>query len=381
MVKKMHISGERRFHLLAEEPLEWQRIKERGFAMITRTSWCRNVTTPQIGIIGAGNMGRIHARVLNNARALAGVADTDFQKAKQVSETYGAPAFSDFEAMLEEVALDGVIISTPTFTHAIIAEKIADKYDSIRGILIEKPLASNLRDAERVARILNRKKIGAVVSHSEIYNPVVERALDLIMSGNIGKPRTVVHDRRGFVQPSRIPSLGDVFEDIGVHDFDIMSRMSSGSARLFAQGCIQEGTYNSGTVLIKFDDGAEHVFHLSRQYVGRKRTMDVSGTKGTLVLDLFGQIIKVQDLDQEPLADSRTIRLPQRGATIKVYGEPVQEVINDFLKCIETGAKPRVGLNDGIAALRIVEAARKSAKFGKVVKIDVQPRSETSPTR
>ncbi|TFF68543.1 Gfo/Idh/MocA family oxidoreductase [Candidatus Thorarchaeota archaeon] len=339
------------------------------------------MTTPQIGIIGAGNMGKIHARVLNNSRALAAVADTDFEKAEEVSEKYGARAFSDFEVMLQEVSLDGVIISTPTFTHAIIAEKIAENYDSVKGILIEKPLASNLRDAERVASILNKKKIEAVVSHSEIYNPVVERALALIVGGDIGKPRTIVHDRRGFVQPSRIPSLGDVFEDIGVHDFDIMSRISSGPARLFAQGCVQEGTYNSGTVLIKFDGGTEHVFHLSRQYVGRKRTMDVSGTKGTLVLDLFAQIIRVQDLDQEPSADSRTIKLPQRGATIKVYGEPVQEVINDFLTCIETGQRPRVGLQDGIAALRIVEAARTSASSGEVVEIEVQPRAETSPTR
>ncbi len=339
------------------------------------------MTTPQIGIIGIGNMGKIHARVLNNARALAGVADTDFEKAKQVSEIYQVPAFRDFEVMLQEVALDGVIIATPTFTHAIIAEKIADKHDSVKGILIEKPLASNLQDAERVASILNRKKIEAVVSHSEIYNPVVERALNLIMSGDIGRPRTIVHDRRGFVQPSRIPSLGDVFEDIGVHDFDIMSRISTGPGRLFAQGCIQEGTYNSGTVLIKFDSGTEHVFHLSRQYVGRKRIMDVSGTKGTLVLDLFAQIIKVQDLDQEPSADSRTIKLPQRGATIKVYGEPVQEVINDFLRCIETGSRPLVGLDDGIAALRIVEAARKSASSGEAVGINIQPRAETSPAK
>ena len=63
--------------------------------------------------------------------------------------------------------------------------------------------------------------------------------------------------------------------------------------------------------------------------------MDVSGTKGTLTLDLFGQIIKIQDLDQAPSADDRTLSLPERGATIKVYGEPVQQVISDFLHCIE----------------------------------------------
>ena len=102
--------------------------------------------------------------------------------------------------------------------------------------------------------------------------------------------------------------------------------------------------------------------------------MDVSGTKGTLELDFFGQIIKVNDLDQEPSASDRTISLPMRGATIKVYGEPVREVLNEFIQVIENGKKPTVGLDDGIAALRIVEAARESAATGKVIDITISER-------
>jgi myo-inositol 2-dehydrogenase/D-chiro-inositol 1-dehydrogenase len=329
---------------------------------------------PQIGIIGAGNMGKIHARVLHNVRALSGVADIDKEKAAQIASKYGVDAFESYEAMIESKGIDGVIISTPTSTHAEIAQSIAEKFDSVRGILIEKPLASTLADANRVAKVLKEKGIGVVVSHSEIYNPVVDRALDLINNGTIGDPRTIIHDRRGHVQPSRIPSLGDVFQDIGVHDFDIMARISHGEGTLYAQGHKKEGVFNSATVMVEFENGTEHVFHLSRQYAGRRRSMDVSGEKGNLILDLFGQIIKLQDLDEEPSADSQMIHLPERGATIKVYGEPVQEVINDFLSSIETGKAPRVGLDDGVAALKIVEAARESANTGKIVDINIEPR-------
>ncbi|MGY5875041.1 MAG: Gfo/Idh/MocA family oxidoreductase [Candidatus Thorarchaeota archaeon] len=324
--------------------------------------------------MGTGNMGRIHARILSSLRSLVGVADVDLKRAKQVGEEFGVKAFDSFETMIEETSPDGVIIATPTPTHATIAKTVAEKYSHLRGIMIEKPLASTLEDARNVATILREKGIATLISHSEIYNPVVSRALSLISEGAIGTPRTIIHDRRGFVQPSRIPSLGDVFEDIGVHDFDIMTRISSGSAKLYAQ-CIQvDGICNAGTVMIKFDCGIEHFFHLSRQYVGRKRAMDVSGTKGTLVLDLFGQIIKVQDLDQEPYADSRTLRLPERGTTIKVYGEPVGEVLTDFLRCIETGETPRVSLDDGLAALEVVEAARKSVKTGNPIDISIRAR-------
>ncbi len=329
------------------------------------------MTSPKIGIIGTGNMGRIHARVLSSLRMLGGVMDVDIDAAKRVAEMYGVKAFSDYHDLVEEMALDGVIISTPTFTHSSIAEDIAKNHDSIRVILIEKPIASNLKDAERVSEILRKKGIAAIVSHSEIYNPIVGRALSLIQEGAIGVPKNTIHDRRGFVQPSRIHSLGDVFEDLGVHDFDIMTRISTGPARLFAQSIVESGVINAGTIMVKFESGSHHVFHLSRQYAGRARTMDVSGSKGALTLDLFAQIIRVKDLDQEPKADDRTISLPERGATIKVYGEPVREVINDLIRVIETGSEPLVGLDDGVTAMRVVEAARESARTNKAVDINI----------
>lgn len=329
------------------------------------------MVTPKIGIVGVGNMGRIHARILRDMRALAGVVDKDMSKAELVARNHGVQAFESYDKMIDQAGLDGIVISTPTSTHAKIVEDIAKRDSSIRALLIEKPLASTLKDARRVANILRKRNIVSLVSHSEIYNPVVNRALSLISDGAIGEVQSVIYDRRGFVQPERIPSLGDVFEDIGVHDFDIMSRISEGSAKLYAQCNMQGGMFNAATVMVKFKSDTVHFFHLSRQYAGRRRSLDASGTKGALVLDLFGQIIRVQDLSQEPLSDSRTIKLPERGATIKVYGEPVQEVITDFLYCMETGADPRVGLADGIRALEVVEAARKSASSGQVIELNL----------
>jgi predicted dehydrogenase len=330
------------------------------------------VKSLKIGIVGAGNMGSIHARVLNDMGLLVGIADSNLETAKKVAATYNVPAFDSFEGLIENADPVALIISTPTPSHAVIAEKIASEHKTIRGLLIEKPLASTLEDAKRVAEILKKKGIVTLVSHSEIYNPIVSRALSLIQTDAIGTPLTVIHDRRGFVEPSRIAALGDVYEDIGVHDFDIMARISQGNANLYAQSKSDRGIYNSGTVMVDFEVGAQHVFHLSRQYTGRRRYMDVSGTKGSLVLDLFSQIIKVQHLDQAPMAAGDTIKLPERGATIKVYGEPVREVLNDFVACVKEKRTPRVSIDDALSALEVVEAARESTRTGKVVKIVVK---------
>lgn len=328
----------------------------------------------KVGIVGTGNMGRIHARILDDLGVLVGVADSAIDIAKKTADIYKVPAFDDFHTLVEKTKPDALVISTPTFTHASIAEEIASKYDCIRGLLIEKPLASTLEDGKKVADIVKKKNIVTLVSHSEIYNPIVVKAISLIEADAIGVPRVIIHDRRGFVQSSRIPSLGDVFEDIGVHDFDIMARISQGKAKLYAQSSKERGIFNSGTVMVNFESGSEHFFHLSRQYAGRRRYMDVSGSKGSLMLDLFGQIIKVQHLDQEHKAATDSINLPERGATIKVYGEPVREVLNDFISCIKSGETPRVSVDDALGALEVVEACRESASTGKVIDIEIKPK-------
>jgi predicted dehydrogenase len=83
----------------------------------------------------------------------------------------------------------------------------------------------------------------------------------------------------------------------------------------------------------------------------------------------------VQHLDQAPIAKGDTIQLPERGATIKVYGEPVREVLNDFLKCMRTGGTPKVNIDDALCALEVVEAARQSAESGRIIDINIKPRT------
>ena len=69
----------------------------------------------KIGIVGAGNMGRIHARILNDLNLLVGIADSAFYIAKKTADTYNVPAFDNFHGLVEETSPDALIIATPTF--------------------------------------------------------------------------------------------------------------------------------------------------------------------------------------------------------------------------------------------------------------------------
>jgi predicted dehydrogenase len=109
-------------------------------------------------------MGRIHARILSDMGVLAGIADTDIETATGVARTYDVPAFESYEALIENTEPIALIISTPTSTHASIANQIASKYDRVRGLLIEKPLASTLEDGKKVAEVLTLRDLQ---SHSD----------------------------------------------------------------------------------------------------------------------------------------------------------------------------------------------------------------------
>jgi predicted dehydrogenase len=100
---------------------------------------------------------------------LVGVADKDKATVEEVAKIHDTTAFNDFENMLDETKPDGVVIATPTSTHATIAQTIATNYEGIKGILIEKPLASSLEDGAKVAEVVKKRGIVTLISHSEIY--------------------------------------------------------------------------------------------------------------------------------------------------------------------------------------------------------------------
>ena len=320
-------------------------------------------------VVGTGHMGKIHVRILSNLGALAGVADVNSNAAKEMGNTYSVEYDTDYKKLIKRVQPDYVIVSAPTQLHAKISIDILENFD-IKGILIEKPISEKIEDAEYINQLVQKNNIIAVVGHSEVYNPVIDRVLTLLKQNAIGEPRHIIHDRRGSVQIDRIKSLGDVFEDIGVHDFDIMARISRGSGELYATGNILNGIYNAGTVSITFDNGRIHIIHLSREFAGRRRSLLISGSDGTMDVDLFGQIINIQTLSPAE-SEVRAIRLPFRGTAIKVYGEPLLMLHTNLLNSLRGIEKPKVTIDDGVRALKIVEATRESLRTKKPVEIKI----------
>ena len=125
----------------------------------------------KVGLIGLGNMGRNHMRVLSMLKGvdLVFVYDVNQEATKRLAAQCGARALSDLDEALGDV--DAVIIASPTVTHADYILRVAGK---VKNIFVEKPLAQNLAETQRVAEFAEKEKLNIQVGFIERFNPAVQ---------------------------------------------------------------------------------------------------------------------------------------------------------------------------------------------------------------
>ena len=327
----------------------------------------------KISVIGTGKMGFLHARLLSRLGYLDSIVDTDANTAKTVGEQFKTKWFSSLEEMVENTSPNGVILAVPTKIHHSMAEKVVESVTNLKALLIEKPLASSVESANKLKSKLIKKDVKYIVGHIEVFNPVINKIQGIISDKMLGELRSVLIQRRGTVGETRLSSIGDVYEDIGVHDFDIVSRLlPKGSIKLFSSAVKAKGVDNSSTIIISSETGDFHVTLLmSREFAGKMRTIDIEGTKATLCANLLTQILELRSLEiAQGEKEISAIRIPfSNGEQVKVYGEPLLLEMWNLIDCIRGDSNPQVTLDDGINALRLVEAARESINKGEVVRL------------
>ncbi|MFX0094966.1 MAG: Gfo/Idh/MocA family protein [Candidatus Hodarchaeota archaeon] len=322
---------------------------------------------PKIAVVGAGRMGRLHIRVLNKMGALHSIVEIDKQVADEYSKRYGILTYSSLEKVMESKSQpDGIILSVPTSLHFTLSKQLLTDYD-IKGLLIEKPVTETLEEAEELIDLAKNKKTVIQVGHIEIYNPIVNRMLALLDEDVIGQIQTIKIERRGAVPERRISSLGDVLEDIGIHDLDLISRLMPGDIQLYCTAITVEDVYNSAQIILNNKSKCNGIIILSRQYAGKRRLIEIEGTKGTMSVDLLAQIIQLRSLDMI-IGEEKAVHVPfSSGGFFKVYGEPLQEELDDFLTCIQTGSQPKVDLLQGYKALKLVQDCKRSLRDEVVI--------------
>jgi predicted dehydrogenase len=144
-----------------------------------------NMNVVRLAIIGSGLIGKKHAAIAKHLHecTLVGICDVD-KTAKQTAEELGAEFYTDYQEMLEKEDLDGVIIALPTDLHVPVGVACAKKG---LHIFMEKPIASNISDADSLIDIVRQNNVQLLVGHYRRFNPLVEMTRKIIRGGEIGK--------------------------------------------------------------------------------------------------------------------------------------------------------------------------------------------------
>ena len=329
----------------------------------------------RISVVGTGKMGFFHTRLLHRLGFLDSIVEPDLERASKVKKEFNIPAFSTIKELSETQEPNGVIVAVPTRIHVKVSLEVISTLPSVKTLLVEKPVASSVEEALAFQNKIKGKDLRVIVGHVEVYNPVIGRIMDLLKNNVLGKPRSILFQRRGAVAEARLDSIGDVYEDIGVHDFDVAMRLfPKGKIQLYSSALTLDDVGNSSIIVLNSKEQEFFVtFLMSREYAGKLRTIDIEGTKATLCANLLTQMLELRSLEiARGEKNSSSIRIPfSNGEQIKVYGEPLLAEMWNLVDCIRGVAEPLVTVEDGIKALKLVEAARKSIETGKVIDLDI----------
>lgn len=330
-----------------------------------------NVTN--VGIIGVGVMGEYHAKVYNNIRKMGivgtiGITDLDGERAKEVANKYDCKSYSSVNELLENV--DVVSICVPTSKHKDVVldciSRCRDRY--IRGILIEKPIASNIGDAMEIVGLVRKMGVKLLIGHTERFNPVVIGMKKIIDSGKLGHIVSISAKRVGPLPP-RVKDVG-VIIDMAVHDIDVISYLfGSYPTDVYAiDGNIKGmtgvvlgrvGLEDRASIMMRFNDGRVGIIETNWLTPHKVRKLDIVGFERVAYLDYTEQTISIHGHDM-----IEEIKLTRE--------EPLMRELMHFIDIVRdesSNLKPLVTGEDGVQALRIALAATESYKTGNVVKL------------
>lgn len=329
--------------------------------------------TVRIGLLGAGRIGKAHAKALSATEGalLVAVADVFAEAAESLAGAHGARV-----STIDEIAaaddIDAVVICTPTDTHADLIEQFARVG---KAVFCEKPIDLSV---ERVkACLATVEELGAtlMIGFNRRFDPHFKAVRDAIDDGLVGEVEMVHITSRDPGPPpgTYIQVSGGIFRDMTIHDFD-MARFLLGEevSTVYATGSVlvdpeigKLGDYDSATVVLTTGSGKQCSISNSRRATyGYDQRIEVHGSKGAVAAE------NQRPVGIEVATDAGFVRPPLHDFFMTRYIDAYAAEIAAFVKAIETGTPPHPSGDDGLKALLLAEAALKSVAERRSVGVD-----------
>ena len=320
----------------------------------------------RIAVIGAGAMGRHHARVVAESPETELVAVVDpAPAADEIAYRHRAPRLAGLGDLLGGEYPEAAIVAVPTAHHAAVAAALLE---ADIPVLVEKPVAATEQEAAHLVELAQRRGLPLTVGHVERFNPAVVALRDRLRSEELGRVFQV-HTRRLSPFPARVGDTGAAF-DLATHDLDIMCLLAGTPTRVSAE--VDRRAHRTHEDLLaatlRFDSGIIGLLEVNWLTPTKVRQLSVTGERGMFVVDYLNQHLTLYENAHESASwptldifDGVTEGNVVRYAINRV--EPLRAQLAEFVRLVrgqESGAlTPAEGVRALTLALAVVESGRR----------------------
>ncbi|QHI34811.1 scyllo-inositol 2-dehydrogenase (NAD(+)) [Kordia antarctica] len=307
------------------------------------------------GVLGAGHLGKIHLRLLQQSSQyeLIGFYDANPEYAQKIVKEFGYKYFDTIDALID--AVDVVDIVTPTLSHHECAKKAILKG---KHVFIEKPITNTVAEAEELIKLVKKHKVKGQVGHVERFNPAFKAVKDQIISPMfIETHRLAEFNPRGTDVP--------VVLDLMIHDIDaILSVVKSKVVKINASGVsVISNSPDIANARLEFENGCVANLTSSRISMKNMRKSRFFQRDAYIAVDFLEKKVEVVKMKDAPKKVDEFALILQNAEGVKkqIYFEnpeidennAILEELETFADAINNDTTPIVSLAQGTEALRI----------------------------
>lgn len=357
--------------------------------------------TFKAGLVGAGNISQFHIAALRRIPIeIVGIYDLNAAQAAATAAKFGIKAYPSMNALVEAGA-NVIHVLTPPATHAKVA---LEALDLGCHVLVEKPLAEEVADCERIAAVASERGLQVCVNHSLLYDPQIVRALEAVRSGKLGKVvsvdilrSSVYPPYEGGALPPQFRDAGYPFRDLGIHELYLLEAFLGPIERIDAEWQSLGGEPN-----LAFDEWRAHVkcrdgmgqFQLSWNVKPIQHLLIIQGTKGVLRVDLMlmflgmrsalplpGPIVRVVNAATDSIRP--LIEVPRNVAgfflkkVLQFHG--LQDLVRAFYGSLAAGTPVPVSVADATKLVGWVEDIARRADADGLARLARYPLADSVP--
>jgi myo-inositol 2-dehydrogenase / D-chiro-inositol 1-dehydrogenase len=329
----------------------------------------------RLGLIGCGRIGRVHADSITvHPRAeLARVVDPFESSAREVGEQFAAPWSTDVEAVIDDPAIDAVVVASPTPTHV---DLLIRAVRTGKAVLCEKPIDLDIARVDACSAEIGALTDRVMLGFNRRFDPSFSDIRSRVEAGEIGTLEQLTIISRDPAPPpaAYVATSGGLFRDMTIHDFDMarfflgdVVEVSASGANLVSSEIAEAGDIDTAVVVLRGAGGALcSITNSRRAAFGYDQRLEAFGARGMLTAgNQLPTSVRFSG------ADSTEVAPPYHNFFLDRYTPAYRAELAAFVTGVEQGGTFSPGFADGRAALVLADAANESLRTRAAVKVGV----------